>query len=269
MIGAILGDIVGSIYEFDNIKTKEFELFDRECMFTDDSVMTVAIAEALMQYDCINKDNIEEFKQDLITTMHRIGEKYPDCGYGGHFLMWIIRNKREAYNSFGNGSAMRVSPVGWYAKSLSEAEFIAKATAEISHNHPEGIKGAVATAGAVFLARTGATMDEIRQYISGYYTIDFTIDEIRPTYDYDITCQGTVPQAMQAFFESTSFEDAIRNVISIGGDSDTLAAVTGAVAEAYYGIPDDMKETALSYLDDRLLYITERFEDGYMGENDR
>ena len=266
MIGAILGDIVGSIYEFDNIKTKEFELFDKECFFTDDSVMTIALAEALMQYGEINKENIEEFKEKLITVMHEIGIKYPDCGYGGHFLMWILLNKREPYNSFGNGSAMRVSSVGWYAKTLEEAEFIAKASAEVSHNHPEGIKGAVATAGAVFLARKGATMEKIKEYIANFYTIDFTVDEIRPIYDYDITCQGTVPQAMQAFFESESFEDAIRNAISLGGDSDTLAAITGAVAEAYYGIPDDLKETALLYLDERLLDITERFEDKYLTE---
>lgn len=264
MIGAILGDIVGSIYEFDNIKTKDFNLFDKECDFTDDSVMTIAVAEALMLFDQISEENIEEFKEELINTMHLIGIKYPDCGYGGHFLLWILLNKREPYNSFGNGSAMRVSSVGWYAKTLQETELIAKATAEVSHNHPEGIKGAVATAGAVFLARTGSTMEEIKEYISKYYTIDFTIDEIRESYDYDITCQGTVPQAMQAFFESTSFVDAIRNAISIGGDSDTLAAITGAVAEAYYGIPDDLKETALSYLDERLLNITERFKSKYL-----
>lgn len=263
MIGAILGDIVGSIYEFDNIKTKEFELFDKECFFTDDSVMTIAIAEALMQFEKIDEENIAEFKENLITVMHKIGRKYPDCGYGGHFCMWIMLNDRTPYNSFGNGSAMRVSSVGWYANSLAEAEFIAKATAEVSHNHPEGIKGAVATAGAVFLARTGVSMNEIRKYISQYYTIDFTIDEIRPIYDYDITCQGTIPQAMQAFFESTSFEDAIRNAISIGGDSDTLAAITGAVAEAYYGIPDNLKQTALSHLDEWLLDITKRFEDKF------
>ena len=264
MIGAILGDVVGSIYEFDNIKTKEFELFDKECFFTDDSVMTIAIAEALMQIEEINEENLEDFKENLITVMHEIGVKYPDCGYGGHFLVWMLRNKREPYNSFGNGSAMRVSSVGWYAKTLEDAELIAKATAEVSHNHPEGIKGAVATAGAVFLARTGATMGELRDYISKYYTIDFTIDEIRPVYKFNETCQGTVPQAMQAFFESTSFEDAIRNAISIGGDSDTLAAITGAVAEAYYGIPEEMKETALSYLDERLLSIVEKFEDKYL-----
>ena len=265
MIGAILGDIVGSIYEFDNIKTKEFELFDKECFFTDDSVMTISVAEALMQYDNICKDNIQDFKENLVTTMHHIGINYPDCGYGGHFLVWILRNKRQPYNSFGNGSAMRVSSVGWYAKTLQEAELIAKATAEVSHNHPEGIKGAVATAGAVFLARTGASMDEIKKYISKYYTIDFTLDKIRPTYDFDVTCQGTVPYAMEAFFESDGFEDAIRNAISIGGDSDTLAAITGAVAEAYYGISDNLKQSALSFLDDRLLGITKKFEEKYIG----
>ena len=154
MIGAILGDIVGSIYEFDNIKTKEFELFDKECIFTDDSVMTIAIAETLMQYDYVNEENVLAFKEDLVATMHRIGVEYPNCGYGGHFLMWIMRGKTEPYNSFGNGSAMRVSSVGWFAKSLQNAEFVAKSTAEVTHNHPEGIKGAVATAGAVYLART-------------------------------------------------------------------------------------------------------------------
>ena len=260
MIGAISGDIIGSIYEFDNIKTKEFELFDINCDFTDDSVMTIAVAEALMTFERVNENNIEAFKAHLVEAMHDIGKKYPDCGYGGHFLVWILKDKTEPYNSFGNGSAMRVSPVGWYAKTLEEAEEIAKATAEVSHNHPEGIKGAVVTAGAVFLARRGATKEEIREYASKYYDIDFTLEKIRPNYDYDITCQGTVPPAIVAFLEATSFEDAIRNAISIGGDSDTLAAITGAVAEAYYGIDEETKETTLSYLDDLLYDITRRFE---------
>ena len=264
MIGAILGDIVDSIYEFDGIKTKDFEFFDKECMFTDDTVMTIAVADALMQFDSITAENTEVFKTALVDTMHRIGIKYPDCGYGGRFCMWILHGDKTPYNSCGNGSAMRVSPVGWYSKTLEEAEHIAKATAEVSHNHPEGIKGAVATAGAVFLARTGASSEDIRKYISNYYTIDFTLDEIRPFFDYNITCQGTVPQAMQAFFESTSFEDAVRNAISLGGDSDTLAAISGAVAEAYYSIDEDLKETALSYLDDFLLDITLRFEERFM-----
>lgn len=264
MIGAILGDIVGSIYEFDNIKAKDFELFDKDCDFTDDTVMTVAVAEALMQFGAVTEENADEFKVHLVRVMHNIGNEYPDCGYGGNFLVWIRKRHTEPYGSYGNGSAMRVSSVGWVANSLEEAELIAKATAEVSHNHPEGVKGAVATAGAIYLARTGATKDAIKEYISKYYTIDFTLDEIRPDYDYDITCQGTVPQAMQAFFEATDFEDAIRNAISIGGDSDTVGAITGGVAEAFFGISDEHKETALSYLDETLLDITEEFEAKYL-----
>ena len=267
MIGAILGDIVGSVYEFDNIKTKDFELFDKECFFTDDTVMTAAVAEALMKSPQITNENINVFREILIDTMHETGNKYPDCGYGGRFIIWMLNRQRKGYNSFGNGSAMRVSPVGWYAKTLEEAELIAKITAEVSHNHPEGIKGAVATAGAVFLAKIGKTKEEIKEYILKYYNIDFTLEEIRPTYEFNETCQRSVPQAMQCFFEAESFEDTIRNVVSIGGDSDTLAAIAGGVAEAYYGIEDDMKETALSYLDETLLDITERFVKKYLKQN--
>lgn len=264
MTGAIIGDIVGSIYEFDNIKTKEFEFFDTECSFTDDTVMTVAVAEALLRYGTVNDENIEDFKETLVSVMHKIGIKYPYCGYGGHFFRWITGQKREPYNSYGNGSAMRVSPVAWYAKTLKEAEALAKATAEVSHNHPEGIKGAVVTAGAAFLARNGADKEKIRTYVAENYNMNFTVDEIRPLYGYDITCKGTVPPAMAAFFQSESFEDAIRTAISIGGDSDTLAAITGAVAEAYYGIPEDILETALSYLDETLLDTVDRFRRKYM-----
>ena len=264
MIGAILGDIVGSIYEFDNIKTKEFELFDKECFFTDDSVMTIAIAETLMQYENIDENNIDEFKENLITVMHKIGVKYPDCGYGGHFLVWILRNKREPYNSFGNGSAMRVSACGWVANSIDEAILLSKKVTEVTHNHPEGIKGAEATAVAIYLARTGSNILEIRDYINKhYYSMNFSLDEIRDSYEFNETCQDTVPQAIEAFLESTSFEDAIRNAISIGGDSDTLAAITGSIAEAYYGIPIDIRKHALTYLDERLLKLLIEFENKY------
>lgn len=262
MIGAITGDIVGSIYEFDNIKTKDFELFDKECTFTDDSVLTVAVAKALLSYN--RSDGIESFKESLIDIMHDFGAKYPDCGFGGHYLFWVLRKNREPYGSYGNGSAMRVSPVGWFAESLEEAEEVAKASAEITHNDPEGIRGAVVTAGAVFLARLGKGKDEIKRYVAENYEIDFTLDEIRDTYEFNETCQRTVPQAMVAFLESESFEDAIRNAISIGGDSDTLAAITGSVAEAFYGIDKEMKGTALSYLDERLLTVVEQFEDRFM-----
>ncbi|MBO5702113.1 MAG: ADP-ribosylglycohydrolase family protein [Clostridia bacterium] len=256
MIGAIFGDIVGSVYEFNNIKTKNFELFGKKCFFTDDTVITVAVADALMQ--CAN--DIELFKQIFIKTMHRYGKKYPDAGYGGRFSDWLYYERIEPYNSFGNGSAMRVSPVAWYADSLEKAIAYAKASAEVTHNHPEGIKGAVVTAGATYLARTGASMEQIKDFVGGYYDMNFTLDEIRPTYYFNETCQNTVPQAMQAFFESTSFEDAIRNGISIGGDSDTLCAITGAVADAYYGLTEVEKKKALSYLDEELSGVVERFQ---------
>ena len=252
MIGAIIGDVVGSRFEFDNIKTKEFELFDKECDFTDDTVMTLAIGKALNDYKG------GDFKTHLIKTMHEVGNKYPDCGYGGLFLDWMVYKETKPYNSCGNGSAMRVSAVGWYAKTLEEAEGLAKLTAEVTHNHPEGIKGAQAVAGAIYLARMGSSKEDIKQYIEEkYYTLNFTLDEIRPTYDYEITCQKSVPQAIQAFLEATSFEDAIRNAISIGGDSDTVAAITGSIAEAYYDIDKDIKGTALSFLDNYLLDIYE------------
>ena len=253
MTGAIIGDIVGSRFEFDNHKSKDFTFFTPQCFFTDDTVMTLAVAKALSKYETIT--DYDDFKQTLIKSMHDVGIHYPNSGYGGRFYGWIMNKRTEPYNSFGNGSAMRVSPVSWYAKSLSEAEKLAKATAEVTHNHPEGIKGAVSVAGAIYLARTGESMAEVKEYVSKFYKIDFTLDEIRPTYGFYETCQGSVPQAFEAFFESVSFEDAIRNAISIGGDSDTIAAITGSVAEAFYGISYKLKETAVSYLDDRLLKI--------------
>ena len=261
MIGAIIGDVVGSRFEFDNCKSKDFEMFNAECDFTDDSVMTLAIAKALMMHDKIKDYDL--FKKELVEVMHEVGRRYPQCGYGGRFLEWMMYNRTEPYNSYGNGSAMRVSPVGWFANSLSECEKLATVTAEVTHNHPEGIKGAVSVACAIYLARTGHTMDEIKEYASKFYTIDFTLDEIREDYDFYEICQKSVPQAFEAFFESTSFEDAIRNAISIGGDSDTIAAITGSIAEAYYGVDEEMKETALSFLDDYLLEIAENFENKF------
>ena len=262
MIGAIIGDIVGSRFEFDNFKSKEFELFDTECDFTDDSVMTLAVAKALQPYETIT--DLETFKKELVIVMHDVGRRYPICGYGGKFYDWLMKNHTDPYNSYGNGSAMRVSPVGWFAKSLEECEALAATTAEVTHNHPEGIKGAVAVAGAIFLARTGCSIEEIKEYAEKFYTIDFTLDEIRDEYDFHVSCQKSVPQAFEAFFESTDFEDAIRNAISIGGDSDTIAAITGSIAEAYYGADEDFKETALSFLDTYLLEIAENFMEKYI-----
>ncbi|MBQ2963534.1 MAG: ADP-ribosylglycohydrolase family protein [Clostridia bacterium] len=264
MLGAIIGDIVGSRFEFDDHKSKEFELFSPECDFTDDSVMTLAVAKALADYDEIT--DYEEFKNHLVKVMHKVGGRYMGCGYGGRFYMWLKYACIEPYNSYGNGSAMRVSPVAWFASSLEECEKLARATAEVTHNHPEGIKGAVSVAGAIYLARTGHTMDEIKEYVSKFYTIDFTLDEIREEYEFEVSCQKSVPQAFEAFFESTSFEDTIRNAISIGGDSDTIAAIAGSIAQAYYGIDEEIKETALSYLDEYLLGIAEEFE-AFMEKN--
>ena len=274
MLGAIYGDIVGSVFEFNNIRTKDFELFSEKSKFTDDTVMTLAVAKALVIFDemtreenCLDapsKNNLSYFKEILISDMHTLGDKYPNAGYGGRFRFWLREKKTKPYGSYGNGSAMRVSPVAWYANSLEECLGFAKASAEITHNHPEGIKGAVVTAGATYLARTGATMDEIKAFVEKYYKIDFTLDEIRPTYEFNETCQDTVPEAMQAFFESTSFEDAIRNAISIGGDSDTLAAITGAVAEAYYGMTDREEQSVTDRLDSILLNVLNDFRNRFV-----
>jgi len=261
MWGAIIGDIVGSIYEFHNIKTKDFEFFSPKCFFTDDTVMTVAVAKALLD----SKGNYHYFSQGVIDEMKYFGRKYPDAGYGGRFRIWLRQYEPQPYNSFGNGSAMRVSACGFAAKTLEEAVHYAYNSAYCTHNHYEGIKGACATAVAVFLAKNGSSISKIKDYICKYYyNIDFTLDEIRDSYSFNETCQETVPQALEAFFESTDFEDAIRNAISIGGDSDTLAAITGAVAQAYYGIPGEMIAKARTYLDDFLLETVDRFDEEYM-----
>ena len=213
--------------------------------------MTCAVAIAIKEHIISNKTT-DLFKA-LVREMQRLGRKYPHAGYGGMFSSWLRKSNPKPYNSFGNGSAMRVSATGWYATSLEEAEDLAKASAEVTHNHPEGIKGAQATAASIFLARSHTTIPGIKSYLQKkYYSLNFTLDEIRDTYKFNETCQDTVPQAIVAFLESTDFEDAIRNAISLGGDSDTLAAITGSIAEAYYGVPFEIKETALTFLDDEL-----------------
>jgi ADP-ribosylglycohydrolase len=251
MLGAIIGDIVGSVYEWHNIKTKEFPFFSEKCFFTDDTVMTIAVADALL-----NGGTPDNF----IDSMKKFGRLYPNAGYGGHFRGWLFSDDRKPYNSYGNGSAMRVSPCAWFAGTLDEAEALADMSAAVTHNHPEGIKGARATAAAIYLARVAKnksideTKSEIKSYIESKYgyNLSRTLDEIRPAYRFDVSCQGTVPEAIIAFLESTGFEDAVRNAISLGGDSDTLAAITGGIAEAAYGIPGEIAEKAVCYLDDRL-----------------
>lgn len=256
MIGAIIGDIVGSRFEWNNYRAKDFELFTDECFATDDSIMTLAIGKALMS----SKADWSDLAEQAVRCMQEIGRPYPNCGYGGRFWDWMYSNHPQPYDSFGNGAAMRISACGLLAKSLEEAKFLSKTVTEVTHNHPEGIKGAEATTVAIYMARTGSTIDTIREVIDRkYYPMNFTLEEIRNTYQFNETCQNTVPQALMAFFESNSFEDAIRNAISVGGDSDTLAAITGGVAEAYYTVPEELRCKALSYLDKRLLAIYKKY----------
>jgi type I restriction enzyme M protein len=259
MLGAIIGDIVGSRFEFQNIKTKEFDLFSNKCTFTDDTVMTLAVAAAIL--DC--KGDYETLGERVVFCMRELGRSYPR-NYGIMFRQWLYSDDPQSYNSFGNGAAMRVSACGFAAKNLEEALSLSRKVTKVTHNHPEGLKGAEASAAAVFLARKGAEIPEIRDYMSkNYYTLDFTLNEIRDSYRFDESCQGSVPQAITAFLESADFEDAIRNAISIGGDSDTLAAITGGIAEAYYGIPNDICGEALTFLDERLLKILIEFKYRY------
>lgn len=257
MLGAIVGDIIGSVYEWNNIKTKGFQLFSPRCAFTDDTVMTLAVAEGLMAGGS---------PAAFIQAMKKYGRKYPNAGYGGRFGSWLFSEDRQPYNSWGNGSAMRVSAVAWMFDTLPEVEDYAEISAAVTHNHPEGIKGAQSTAAAIFLARKGKTKDEIKAYVENKYGYDLrrTLDEIRVNYHFNESCQGTVPEAITAFLESVDFEDAIRNAISLGGDSDTLAAITGSIAEAAYNVPEEIKEKALSMLDECLLTVYRRFSERHM-----
>lgn len=261
MIGAIIGDIVGSRFERNNHRSKEFELFTPECRATDDSIMTLAVARAIMEAqkyieagaEPMSDSYLELLSNLTVKSMQSLGRKYPNCGFGGRFIYWIFSLSPQPYYSFGNGSAMRISPVGNIAPTEAEVIAWSNAVTRVTHNHPEGLKGAEATALAIFMARQGASKEEIRSRITqGYYPLDFTMDGIRSSYQFDVTCQNSVPQAIQAFLESASFEDAIRLAISVGGDSDTLAAIAGGIAEAYYGVPEPLRQNALSYLDEEL-----------------
>jgi type I restriction enzyme M protein len=256
MLGAIVGDIVGSRFEFDNIKTKDFDFFREECFVTDDSIMTLAVGKAIME--C--KGDYADLGRKATKYMQEIGQPYLNCGYGGNFYQWMYTDNPLPYNSYGNGAAMRVSGCGLVARSLEEAKELSAKVTEISHNHPEGMKGAEATAVAIYLAGQRKTLLEIREYIDqNYYPMNFTLDEIRDSYRFNETCQDTVPQAIMAVLESTGFEDAIRNAISLGGDSDTLAAIAGSIAEAYYGVPAEIEKEALGHLDNRLKAIYDQW----------
>lgn len=258
MYGAILGDMVGSVYEWHNIKTKDFPFLTDRCRFTDDSVMTVAVAEALL--DSMGKDEAEH-KKALIASMQKWGRRYPDAGYGGRFFEWLREWEPRPYYSWGNGSAMRVSSVGWLYDTLEETLEKAKWTAEVTHNHPEGIRGAQAAAAAIFLARNGRTKEEIKTYIMDrfYYDLNRTCNQIRPGYKFDVSCQGSVPQAIIAFLEGEDYIDAVRNAVSLGGDSDTIACIAGGMAEAFWGIGDEERDAAKRRLPEDMRAVLDRF----------
>lgn len=259
MMGAIAGDVIGSVFEGRKHwlinRTPHFApLFNRKCRFTDDTVLTVAVAEHLLD------------EGDLTAIFKDYYSAYPSAGYGGTFRKWAKSKSLAPYNSYGNGSAMRVSPVGYAYDSLEEVLLHAKRTAAITHNHPEGVKGAQATAAAIWLARQGNSKAEIRDYIERkfQYELLWTVEDLRPSFGFDVTCQGTVPPALMAFFDSTDYESAVRLAISLGGDADTLACIAGSVAEAFYGsVPDSIREETLARLDEPLITILNRFEERF------
>ena len=259
MLGAIAGDMIGAPYEFDKSpKVKEFPLFQNGTEFTDDSVMTVAVAEALLESGM----DAEEIRKNLIASMKKWGKAYPDAGYGARFLFWVLSREAEPYGSWGNGSAMRVSPAGWLYDTLEKTEEIAGLTAEVTHNHPEGIKGAQATAACIYLARTGHSKEEIKDYAVRRFGYDLsrTIDEIRPGYHHVESCQETVPEAITAFLEGEDFEDVIRTAVSLGGDCDTLTCIAGGIAQAYYGMPEEIRKEVLDRIDEPMKDVLFRFE---------
>ena len=261
MFGAILGDMIGSPYEFDmGNKSKEFPLFSKRSTYTDDTVMTIAVADVFLNDSLLMNEDV--IRQSLIESMHKYGELFPNAGYGGRFGMWLFLDGTEPYNSWGNGSAMRVSSVAWLFDDLGMVRLMARLSAEVTHNHPEGIKGAEATASAIFLARTGRSKAEIKRYIENEFGYDLsrTCDEIRPDYHHVESCQETVPEAITAFLEGESFEDVIRTAVSLGGDCDTLTCIAGSIAEGFYGVSEQLKQECLNRLPDELKTVLEQFD---------
>ena len=261
MIGAILGDIIGSPYEFDRgNKTKDFPLFCKFSEFTDDTVMTIAVADAFLAVQPGMDD--DTIRQRVVAKIQKYGRLYPHAGYGGRFRRWLRDRHPQPYNSWGNGSAMRVSSVGWLYNDLETVRRMARLSADVTHNHPEGIKGAEATASAIFLARTGRSKAEIKAYIEENFQYDLsrTCDEIRPDYYHVESCQETVPEAITAFLEGESFEDVIRTAVSLGGDCDTLTCIAGSMAEAFYGVPEELKVECRKRLPGDLLEVLQQFK---------
>lgn len=261
ILGAVIGDIVGSRFEWNNYRKKDFQLLNPDCFITDDTIMTLAVAKALM--DC--GGDYTDLSKKTEKAMREIGQNYPDSGYGGRFFHWMFSDNPKPYGSYGNGAAMRVSACGLMARNLGEAKELSYKVTRVTHNHPEGIKGAEAVTVAIFLARCGCSKEGIGKAINDhYYPMDFTLNEIRDEYEFDETCQGSVPQAIVAFLESAGFEDAIRNAVSIGGDSDTIAAITGSIAGVYYGIPHEIQYEIHRFIDTSLLKIIDDFEEAYL-----
>ena len=261
MYGALLGDIIGSPFEFDmGNKSKEFPLFSKNSTFTDDSVMTIAVGNAFL--DAQPNADIEWIRHRLISSMKQYGRRFPRAGYGGMFRRWLKCDDPQPYGSFGNGSAMRVSSAAWLYNDLETVRSMARLSAEVSHNHPEGIKGAEATASAIFLARTGSTKEEIKAYIVDNFGYDLsrTCDEIRPGYHHVETCQETVPEAITAFLEGESFEDVIRTAVSLGGDCDTLTCIAGSIAEGFYGIPEELKQECRNRMPEELRKVLDQYD---------
>ena len=258
MTGAIIGDIVGSRFEFRNHLSKEFRFFSPRCCFTDDTVMTCAVAQALMD----SKEDFSDLQEKTVAAMQRIGRQFPNCGYGARFIDWMFSDDPQPYNSYGNGSAMRISPVGFAARDVNEAKRLSAAVTSVSHNHPEGMKGAEATAVAIVMARQGRSKEEIRAAMEEYYDLSVSVDEHRRRWNGHgrEICQVSLPQALACFFEGESYEDVIRSCISIGGDSDTIAAIAGGIAEAFYGIPEDIRGQMWEYLPPVLAKVCRDFD---------
>ena len=257
MFGAIVGDVAGSHYEHFPTKSVDFDYFRKHSCVTDDTVLTIAVADWIL-----NGGQLREYFHDYVA-------RYPNAGYGGTFIKWARCRETEPYNSWGNGSAMRVSPAAYAVDTLHDVLSLASKSAEVTHNHPDGIAGAQATAGAIFLARTGGSKSEIREFVEREFSYDLSrsIAEIRPTYSFDVSCSGSVPESIIAFLESTSFDSAIRLAISLGGDSDTMACIAGAIAEPFYGgVPDEIRATTRTYLDQRMLSIVDEFSEKYISD---
>ena len=260
MLGAVIGDIAGSRFEWNNTKSKDFEFFAPGCRITDDSVMTLAIARAILD----SAGRRDRLGAEAVRCMQSFGRRWARGCYGGSFSRWLMSEHPRPYGSWGNGSAMRVSACAWAASSLEDALDMARRVTEVTHDHPEGIRGAEAVTAAIWLARQGEGREAIRRHVEKrYYPLDFTLDDIRPGYGFDVSCQGSVPQAIEAFLESEDFEDAVRNAISLGGDSDTIGAMAGSIAEAFYGIPRTFRDRASDYLPSELEDVVKEFELSY------